>query len=294
MLAQRERPPVPPDLLRARVGVGTRPPARRRVASPFSRVLCAVDGSRGSREAVEQAIALALPGGSILFMTIRQPPAGDRSTRREPSEIASRTVLERAESAAHRAGLEASIELLRNGSAGDALLAEAEGHDLIVLGGHGGSRLGGIPLGSTAREVAGTVERPLLIARRSADGRSFPRSILLATDGSAGSWAAARTATRLGQSRGSELRLVHVPDGTPAERRNEILKQLAVIEKATGGSPTVVGNPGRVAERVGAAARAGQSSLIVVGRGGGPGALGRVSEQLVRRAPCSVLAVPAG
>jgi hypothetical protein len=31
--------------------------------------------------------------------------------------------------------------------------------------------------------------------------------------------------------------LVHVPDGTHPERRREVLKQLAVIEKATGSSP---------------------------------------------------------
>jgi nucleotide-binding universal stress UspA family protein len=149
-------------------------------------------------------------------------------------------------------------------------------------------------LGSTATQVAHRAERPLLVARRTVDGSNFPQSILLATDGSPGSWAAARVATGLAKAQRSELRLVHVPDGTHAERYQEVLKQLTVIEKATGSSPVVVDNPGHVAERIGEAARAAQSSLIVIGRRGlsGVRALGSISERVVHRAPCSVLVVP--
>jgi nucleotide-binding universal stress UspA family protein len=58
----------------------------------------------------------------------------------------------------------------------------------------------------------------------------------------------------------------------------------------------VVENPGHIAERICETARADQSSLIVIGRRGlkGVRALGSVSEQVVHRAPCSVLVVPAG
>lgn len=150
-------------------------------------------------------------------------------------------------------------------------------------------------LGSTATQVAHRTEQPLLIARRTADGKDFPQNVLLATDGSAGSWAAARTAARISQSKDSELQLIYVPDGMHPERYREVLKQLTVIEEATGSAPAVVDNPGHVAERIGEAARAAQSSLIVIGRRGVGGikALGSVSERVVHRAPCSVLAVPA-
>ena len=79
------------------------------------------------------------------------------------------------------------------------------------------------------------------------------------------------------------------------ERYREVQKQLTAIEQATGSSPTVFDNPGHVAERIGEAARAAQSSLIVIGRRGvgGVKALGSVSERAVHRAPCSVLVVPA-
>jgi nucleotide-binding universal stress UspA family protein len=207
-----------------------------------------------------------------------------------------RNVLEESLSIARQVGIEASVTLLRGTPPSDLLIAAAAEHDLLVVGCHGGSRLGGIMLGSTASQLAHRAERPLLVARRTADARHFPQSVLLATDGSPGSWAAARVATGLAKAKCSELRLVYVPDGMHPERYREVLKQLAVIEKATGSSPAVVDNPGHVAERIGEAARAAQSSLIVIGRRGASGirALGSVSERVVHRAPCSVLAVPSG
>jgi nucleotide-binding universal stress UspA family protein len=151
-------------------------------------------------------------------------------------------------------------------------------------------------LGSTATQVAHRAECPLLVARRTIDGNEFPQSLLLATDGSPGSWAAARIATRLSQAYGSELRLIYVPDGTHPEHYREFFKHQTEIEEATGSSPTMVENPGHVAERIDEAARAAQSSLIVIGRRGVAGlkALGSVSERVVHRSSCSVLAVPAG
>ena len=191
-------------------------------------------------------------------------------------------------------GIEASVSVLRGAPPSDLLLAEASKHDLLVVGSHGGSRLGGIMLGSTASQLAHRAECPLLVARRTADADHFPQTILLATDGSPGSWAAARIATGLAQAERSELRLVYVPDGMHPERYREVLKQLTVIEKATGSPPPVVDNPGHVAERIGEATRAAQSSLIVIGRRGVSGlkALGSVSERVVHRAPSSVLLVP--
>jgi len=60
------------------------------------------------------------------------------------------------------------------------------------------------------------------------------------------------------------------------ERYREVLKQLTVIEKATGSSPPVEDNPGHVAERICQVADAAGSSLIVIGY------------------QCSVTVVPAG
>lgn len=276
----------------ARPAEAKRPPAK--APPPFSDILCAVDGSRGSREAVRQAIALGSPGAALGFVAVHHEVGVGLTAQAALSEQRASNALDDAVFRAREAGIRASTSLLSGAPVSDLLLAEAAEHDLLVLGCHGGSRLGGIMLGSTATQIAHRAERPLLVARRTADGDDFPQSVLLATDGSPGSWAAARVATRLAQAQRSELRLVSVPDGTHPERYREVLKQLTVIEKATGTSPAVVDNPGHVAERIGEAARAAQSSLIVIGRRGvgGVKALGSVSERVVHRAPCSVLVVP--
>lgn len=263
---------------------------------PFGDVLCAVDGSRGSREAMHQAISLCSAGAALRFVAVSHELHAGRRAQVDLSESRAREALDEAVEVARRAGVEASSTLLHGAPTSNLLLTEAAEHDLLVLGCHGGSRAGGIVLGSTATQIAHRAERPLLIARRTADNGDFPRSVLLATDGSPGSWAAASIAGRIAQALRSELRISYVPDGMHPERYREVLRQRSAIEEATGSSPPMVDNPGHVAERIGEAARAAQSSLIVIGRRGVSGvkALGSVSERVVHRAPCSVLVVPAG
>lgn len=262
---------------------------------PFSRILCAVDGSRGSTEAVHQAIRLCRPGAALHFVAVSNEVRYGRNAQVDLSERRAREALDAAASSARLAQVEASTVLLHGAPTSDLLLAESAEHDLLVIGSHGGSRFGGVVLGSTAAQIAHRAEGPMLLARRTADGRDFPRSLLLATDGSPGSWAAARVATRVSQAHDSELRLVHVPDGMHPEHYREVLKQVAVIEKATGSPPRLAERPGNVIERIDEAARAAHSSLIVIGRRGVSGlkALGSASERVVHKAQCSVLVVPA-
>jgi nucleotide-binding universal stress UspA family protein len=202
-----------------------------------------------------------------------------------------RAVLDEAASIARGDKLETSVSLLRGSDSSDMLLAEAAGHDLLVAGCHGGSRNGGMMLGSTARRLAQHAEVPLLIARRTIDADNFPQSVLLATDGSDGSMAPAGAATRLAKARGSALRLVYVPDGRRAERYREVLKQQALIELVTGSSPKLAEDSGHVADRICEEAKGYRASMIVIGRRGlsGVKALGSVSERVLQRAQCSVL-----
>jgi nucleotide-binding universal stress UspA family protein len=262
----------------------------------FADILCAVDGSRDAREAARQAIALCAPGASLTFLAVCHSVGVELAVQAELGEERANGALEEAAHLARQAGIRASTELRSGAPASDLLLEEAAGHDLLVLGSRGGSRLGGILLGSTTTQIAHRAERPLLVARHSPDGGEFPRRILLATDGSPGSWAAARAATALAKAQRSELRLAHVPDGTHPERRREVLKQIAMIEKTTAAPPEVMDDPGHAAERICEAAGATQSSLVVIGHRGVSGikALGSVSERVVHRAPCSVLVVPLG
>lgn len=263
---------------------------------PFEDVLCAVDGSRGSKEALRQAIALGTTAGSTLhFVAVSNERIFGERAQVDLSEARGREALDDAVHSAHQAGIDSSSHLLHGASTADHLLAEAAKHDLLAIGCHGEPRLGGVVTGATATQIAHRTEGPLLVARAS-QGNEFPQSILLATDGSPGSWAAARVATRLSQAHGSKLRLVYVPDGMHPEHYREVLKQMTVIEKATGFSPTVADDPGRVTEQILEAADATRTSLIVIGHRGvrGVRALGSVSERIVHRAPCSVLVVPAG
>lgn len=262
---------------------------------PFKDILCAVDGSRGSKEALRQAIALGTAGSTLHFVAVSNERTFGERAQVDLSEARGREALDDAVYSAHQAGVDSSARLLHGASTADQLLAEAAKHDLLAIGCHGGPRLGGAVTGATATLLAHRTEGPLLVAR-SSEGSEFPQSILLATDGSPGSWAAARVATRLSQSHGSELRLVYVPDGMHPEHHREVLKQVTVIEKATGSSPTVVDEPGPVPEQILKAVDATRASLIVIGHRGvrGVRALGSVSERIVNRAPCSVLVVPAG
>lgn len=286
-------------------GVETAPPWLENAAEhrttdgaplPFADILCAVDGSRGSAEAVRQAIALCDSGAAICFLAVYYAVGVGLAAQAELSEQRARAALDEAALLAQRAGVDASTELRSGYPTSDLLLAEGAKHDLLVLGCRGGSRIGGIMLGSTATQIAHRTEQALLVARRTADGNDFPQSVLLATDGTPGSWAATRMSTRLAQGRHSELRVVYVPDGTHPERYRVVLKQVTVIEKAMGAAPVVIDTPGHAAERIIEAARAGQSSLIAIGRRGVRGikALGSVSERVVHHAPCSVLVVPPG
>lgn len=270
--------------------------AHERAHTPFGDVLCAVDGSRGSGEAVRQAIALCRPGGSLSFIAVHRAGRVGVGTggRRALSEQQAREALEAAASLARQAGLDVSSELRGGARATNVLLAEGKKHDLLAIGGYGGKRVGGIMLGNTATHVAHECGNPLLVARRTADGSDFPECVLLATDGSAGSWTTARVATGIAKARRSELYVVHVPTGVDHERQREVANQLTAIEKAIGAAPEITETHGQPAERIAEAARAHQASLVVVGRRRLKGirALGSVSERVVHRAPCSVLVVP--
>jgi nucleotide-binding universal stress UspA family protein len=265
----------------------------RILSPPFSDVLCAVNGSRDSTEAVRQAIALGGPSAELGFVAISHQAGVGLSAQADLGEQRARLALEEAAWHARQAGIDASTELRHGARASEQLLTQSADHDLLAIGSHGGSRLGGMMLGSTATQIAHQTQVPLLIARRGAGEDDFPREILLASDGSPGSWAAARTATRLALARGSELRILFVPDGHP-ERYRELFKQVTAIERLTGVAPAFADLPGDPAARIVETARSRRSSLIVVGKRGlrGIKALGSVSERVVHRAPCSVLVVP--
>ncbi len=261
----------------------------------FGDIVCAVNGSRGSAEAARQAVALAMRGGALMFVAVFYGTGTGLAGTAGLSEKRARKALDESAELARRAGVVASTKLRKGRSPNEVLLAESKRHELMILGSHGGSRAAGIMLGSTATRAAHNTSRALLVARRPVGKwRNFPMSILVASDGSPGSWAAAKAAGGIAQARGSRVAILYVPNEAPPERREAVSEQAIAIQELAGVKPTLADANGHVAERIVDVARSERCSLIAIGRRGltGVRALGSVSERVVHQARCSVLVVP--
>ena len=265
------------------------------MSTPFTSILCGVEGNPASTEAARQAIALAQGGGDLQFTAVYTSfelgPDYHKDTLESSLEEAARLAAE--------AGVSASYELREAKYAIDVLLPESKERDLLVLGTHGHSRAKrakGILFGSTASEAAHGTERPLLIARESPGQSPFPAGILVASDGTPGSWEPVRAAARLAAAFKAKVDVVHVADGKHDLDEDLLGAQLAELAEATGREPELTKPDGHATKEIVEAAKAKGSSLIVAGRRGVRGlkSLGSVSERIVGGAECSVLLVPVG
>jgi nucleotide-binding universal stress UspA family protein len=261
------------------------------VPTPFKSILCGVEGNPASTEAARQAITLAGTGADLQFTAVYTSfelgPDYHKDTLQASLEEAARL--------AGEAGVSASYEMREARYAIDVLLPESKEHDLMVLGSHGNSRTSGIFFGSTATEAARGAERPLMIARHPPRDEPFPSAILVASDGSRGSWEPVRAAARLAAAFDADVDLVHVADGKHGEEM-VLEEQLAEIAETTGRDPGSTATEGHATKAIVEAAKEKGASLIVAGRRGRRGlkALGSVSERIVGGAECSVLLIPVG
>ena len=258
--------------------------------SPFKSILVGVEGNPASTEAARQAIALAGDSAGVHFTAVYTSFEPDPDHHKDALEES----LEEAAKLAGEAGVPASYHLREARYAIDVLLPESKEHDLLALGTHGASRAHGIVFGSTASEAAHGTERPLLIARPAPNG-GFPREIVLASDGTEGSWAPARAAAEIAAGFDTPLELLHIDDGKHPDAGGVIAEQAAEIARATGSTPPVNRHEGHAKKEIVEAAKDRGASLIVAGRRGLKGikSLGSVSERVVSSAHCSVLLVPA-
>ena len=262
------------------------------MSTPFKSILCGVEGNPASTEAAKQAIALAKGGGDLQFTAVYTSfelgPDYHKDTLESSLEEAARLAAE--------AGVSASYELREAKYAIDVLLPESQERDLLVIGTHGNSRTSGILFGSTASEAAHGAERPLLIAREAPNGAAFPKNILVASDGSSGSWEPVRATAGLAAAFDANVDVVHVADGKHDVDEDILGAQLAEIAEATGREPDLAKPDGHATREIVDTAKSKGSSLIVTGRRGlrGIKSLGSVSERIVVGAECSVLLIPVG
>lgn len=268
-------------------------PAREEVPPPFASIVCGIDGSRAGQEAARQAAVLAGPGSLITFVCVSQAKGVGASAQATITEARADEALGHAQEAAEETHTDSTARLVYGAYPGDTLLSEAEGCDLLVVGSHGVSRAGGIWLGRVASTLAHKADATVLVARRPRSEAPFPGRLLVATNGSEGSAAATRLAGAIARRHESSVIQVHV-NGTTS--RHAMAAEAAELRRMTGAEPVPLTETGPAHERIAAAARSEDASLVVLGSRGlrGVRALGSVSERVVHGAPCSVLVARPG
>jgi nucleotide-binding universal stress UspA family protein len=248
----------------------------------FHSILCAIDGSPESQEAVRQAMTIAA-GASLSFLAV--PEYAGMSVEGAQQVLADAVELAKSK------GLEATSEVGEVDGISKALQEHGSRHDLLVVGSHGQSRREGVVWGSTASLAAHTSPVPVLIARRPPDGESFPRRILVASDGSADSSRAVELAGRLARRHAADTWLVHAGVWEDPQHRRAFSEQAVALTEAMGSEPVVVELDGDAHLRVPELARQERVALTVVGTRGltGVKALGSVSERIAHATDGSVL-----
>ena len=144
----------------------------------MKQILVATDGSKNSRDALDEAVELAAAAGAKLTVVyVRHAPLpmlGEPVYQRSLSAAlrhANETVAIAA-GVAHTAGVEAEAEVLDGEPAKRILeLARLRDVDLIVVGSRGLGALAGALLGSVSRDVLHHADRPVLVATRRAARR---------------------------------------------------------------------------------------------------------------------------
>ena len=137
--------------------------------------LVAIDGSRGSDAAIDEALELAREvGAHVTFAFVRKPPSSllgypyyerllsyELSTARDTIAAAAKT--------AHDVGVESGSEILEGDPVNEILsVADNRGVDLIVMGSRGRGALAGALLGGVSSAVVQHASVPVLVAKERA------------------------------------------------------------------------------------------------------------------------------
>ncbi len=267
----------------------------------FDKVIAAIDGTRAGFEAGRQAARLTRPGGELLLVAVADPSLaifnrwgpGPIVRPEETTEVLA-LATERLDDCAEQSleemqaqlhGVENLRYMVVEGQAWDALreVAQSEGADLVAVGSHGGRRLTGVALGSTATELLHSAPCSVLVARPPFDPAAFPSRLIAGVDGSASSLAALDLANALAKAAGARTRAsVIAARGSGID--DTVLERLAL-------PLTVEYRDTRPVEAL-VEASTGVDLVIMGARGlSGSRSLGSVSERVAHRAESSVLVV---
>ena len=273
-----ERPTAAEDVIQ-----GVRP--------AFEHIVCGVNGTRSSRVAVEQALAIAGADGTVQLLAVTDVRGAGPNRMAGTGTARAGKALAEARQAARDAGVAVSAEVRNHADPRRALVDAARGSDLLVLGGHVHSRGEGVFLGSAAVYALHAAAVPVLIARPVPSGRPLAWRVLVAAAGAEGDRRAARVAAALAARDGGSVTLLHVEGPHGPDVHRHLAEAATDVFALTGTEPVVVGVKGHAPDAVVAAARELDASLLVLGSRSLTGlrAFASVSERVGARASCPVL-----
>jgi universal stress protein E len=263
-------------------------------------ILVATDGSEYSAGAIRTGVALAKARGARLIglsIALNNPEYSTLvPALQESAEMRAREALESFDA---ETGGDAEIVTREASDPAQGIVAAAHelGADMIVVGRRGRRGLARLMVGDATAKVIGRAECPVLVVPRAA--RLWEKRILLATDGSRFSEAAAGAAGSLAKQSGLPVSVVSVVTSSHSEERRKVAEQAvaAKVERLKSMGLQVEGLvvEGRPDEAIARAAEAAGADLIVVGSHGRTGLtkvlLGSVAERVIGQAVCPVLVV---
>lgn len=284
---------------------------------PFTKILCPIDFSPGSKQALHVAGDLAARASCELVVAhVWQLPSSTYALEYPwPAEVAQNLIddatreLAKAESEALAPGVAKVSSILLSGTPSTEIVAllEQQAFDLCVVGTHGRTGLARVLLGSVAEKVVRHSPCPVLAVHPGNAPRPFTH-ILVPTDFSASAEDALGLALELVHPEGT-VTLFHsieipvaysgeVPEGLGTDldaRGMRALEQTAEVARrrtsARVATRTRIGTAG--AETLHVLERDPQIDLVVIGSHGRTGIkrvlLGSVAEKVVRHAACPVL-----
>jgi len=277
----------------------------------YKKILVAVDGSESSTHALRESFKLAADEKCWITVVSVVPPyegelelVGVRDVKtalKQPCEKALSVARDIAKT--ERALIKTVCE---EGEIYERIvdLADAEKCDLIVMGRKGMSRLENTLVGSVTARVIGYAQKDVLVVP---DNSPIGWGVLvIATDGSRYSKAAAAKAIDFAKSYGGELRVVSVVDVPPefyAEAPDALDEMIAKAKSHTKDLKTQAESAGIKAETfvgegeayklISDLAIKEKANTIIIGSHGRTGLkrllMGSVTEKVIGHAPCPVL-----
>ena len=196
----------------------------------FASILCAVDGTRGSSAAVEQAAALAGADGHLTLLAVTAVRGSGVHETAAISPTRAKRLLEHAAEVAAKAGVPSTLVVDPASPPSQVILERAAQHDLLAMGAPAMSWLGGMLIGGVTVAALGSFATPLLTARSIPAGQDFARSIVVASDGLDGSDHLVDIALRLAQAKGTHVTLVHAIEVGARAQSDRIDEQARRLE----------------------------------------------------------------